>query len=486
MTSTTSWDAEADVVVLGFGAAGCAAAIAARDAGASVIVLEKMPEGKEGGNTRVSGGIWFHNPDVEGLKTYLRALCAEYPVPEAVISVWSEETAKNTDWLEGIGAEPAMHGDYQPEYPELEGSEAYGGYLGVEGEMGGGRLYDVLAAAVRSKGADVRLDTPGRELVQDKQTGEILGVVAGREGETLRVRARRGVVLATGGFEANPQMVRDYLRLSDSPVWGSPAGTGDGIKMAQKVGADLWHMHNMMSTIGLRAPGFESGFYVAFVFAFGFLYTGADGTRCVNELPQVGHGQAILHGNYKLFPDQPMHVVFDETTRLAGPLSPPSEVLDVGWNVRIEGYDWSMDNSRALQSGLRGKGRRSLWSFGRHARPRRRPSLLWFRVGTAARMEQRGPPAQREVPGPRSLRRSHPASLRGGLHQLDVQLEQGRRDAHRRLAGLRPRRGTNGRRRGAILDRPDASLARRAGCPTWPEDKRKKKGPAQQSPTRAP
>ncbi len=351
MTSTTSWDVEADVVVLGFGAAGCAAAIAARDAGASVIVLEKMPEGKEGGNTRVSGGIWFHNPDVEGLKTYLRALCAEYPVPEAVISVWSEETAKNTDWLEGIGAEPAVHGDYQPEYPELEGSEAYGGYLGVEGEMGGGRLYGVLAAAVRSKGADVRLDTPGRELVQDKQTGEILGVVAGREGETLRVRARRGVVLATGGFEANPQMVRDYLRLSDPPVWGSPAGTGDGIKMAQKVGADLWHMDNMMSTIGLRAPGFESGFYVAFVFAFGFLYTGADGTRCVDELPQVGHGQAILHGNYKLFPDQPMHVVFDETTRLAGPLSPPSEVLNVGWNVRIEGYDWSMDNSAEIEKG---------------------------------------------------------------------------------------------------------------------------------------
>ena len=51
----------------------CAAAIAARDADARVLVLEKMPEGKEGGNTRISGGIWFHNPDVEGQKSYLRA-----------------------------------------------------------------------------------------------------------------------------------------------------------------------------------------------------------------------------------------------------------------------------------------------------------------------------------------------------------------------------------------------------------------------------
>lgn len=351
MAEIEAWDEEADVVVLGFGSAGCAAAIAARDAGASVVVLEKMPEGQEGGNTRISGGIWFHNPDIEGQKTYLRSLCGEYPIPEAVISVWSEETAKNTDWITSIGGNAQVHGDYGPEYPELKGSEAYGGYCGIDGQMGGGRLYDVLAAAVRARGADVRLDTPGQELVQDPESGEIIGVIAGHAGQTIRVRARRGVILATGGFEANPQMVRDYLRLPDSPVWGSPAGTGDGIKMAQKVGADLWHMDNMMSTIGLRAPGFESGFYVAFNFAFGFLYAGSDGTRCVNELPQVGHGQAVLHGNYKIFPDQKMHVIFDEATRRAGPISMPSDMLDVGWNVRIKGYDWSMDNQTEIDKG---------------------------------------------------------------------------------------------------------------------------------------
>ena len=61
-----AWDREADVVVLGLGAAGCAAAIEAHDAGASVIVLEKMPAGREGGNTRVSGGVWFDNTDPRG------------------------------------------------------------------------------------------------------------------------------------------------------------------------------------------------------------------------------------------------------------------------------------------------------------------------------------------------------------------------------------------------------------------------------------
>ena len=143
------WDREADVVVLGLGAAGCAAAIEAHDAGASVVVLEKMPAGREGGNTRVSGGVWFDNSDPEGIATYLRALCGEFPVPEEIIQVWAHETAQNSAWVESLGARVAPHGDYRPEFPELPGSESYGGYIGVDGELGNGRLFAALAAAVQ-------------------------------------------------------------------------------------------------------------------------------------------------------------------------------------------------------------------------------------------------------------------------------------------------------------------------------------------------
>lgn len=344
------WDREADVVVLGMGAAGCAAAIEAHDAGARVLVLEKMPAGREGGNTRVSGGIWFDNLDPAGAAAYLRALCGDFPVPEGVIEVWARETHANTAWLERLGANPAHHGDYRPEYPELPGSESYGGYLGVGGEMGQGLLYGVLSAAVRARGVEVLLDAPARELAQ-RPDGAVAGVEARAGGEPLRVRARRGVVIATGGFENNPQMTRDYLRLPDSPVWGSPAGTGDGVRMAQKAGADLWHMDNMMTAHGFRAPGFESGFYVSFVYAQGFVFVGADGRRLVDETPRTGHGHAHLHGGYELFPDRPMHVVFDERTRLAGPVSPPPELLPVGWNLLVEGYRWSRDNSAEIGRG---------------------------------------------------------------------------------------------------------------------------------------
>ncbi|MCH2171788.1 FAD-dependent oxidoreductase [Myxococcota bacterium] len=349
--SSSNWDRVVDVIVVGQGAAGCAAALEGSEAGAETLVLEKMPEGRDGGNTRVSGGIWFQHHDPEGIATYLRAMCGEYPVPEDVIRVWAQETQRNSAWIESLGAAIGVHGEYVPEYPELPGSEAYAGYLGIEGQMGNGRLFGVLKAALAARGIEVLLETPARELVQDPASGEILGVLVTSGSQELRLGARRGVVLATGGFENNAEMVRDYLRLTDVPVWGSPAGTGDGIKMAQKVGADLWHMDNMMTTLGLRAPGFEAGFYVAFNHAQGFLCVGMDGTRISNELPQVGHGQAVLNGSYELFPTSPMHVIFDEATRRAGPISPTRDELEVGWNVVIENYDWSRDNSTEIEKG---------------------------------------------------------------------------------------------------------------------------------------
>ncbi len=344
------WDRQADVVVLGMGAAGCAAAISAADEGASVILLEKMPEGREGGNTRISGGIWFNALDPDGMATYLRSLCGPLPLPEPIVEVWAAETHRNTEWLEGLGITPGVHADYKPEFPELPGAESYGGYLGVNGEMGQQLLFQALSGVVRDRGVDVLLDTPASELVTD-DAGAITGVVAASGGRPLRVGARRGVVLATGGFENNPEMVRDYLGLPDSPVWGSPAGTGDGIKMAQKVGADLWHMDNMMATVGFRAEGFEAGMYVMFIYSMGFIWVGNDGSRPHNEMPPQGHGHGLINGEYELLQRRPLHVIFDEATRQAGPISPPRDILPVGWNLLMDGYNWSADNSAEIEKG---------------------------------------------------------------------------------------------------------------------------------------
>lgn len=347
-----SWDREVDVIVLGCGAAGSAAAIAAHDSGAQVLILEKMTPAHAGGNTRVSGGIWFDNTNPERAAVYLRNLCGGYPVPEPVIRVWAEETARNTGWVQSLGAKVAHFEDYKPEYPELDGSDAYGGYCGVNGELGKGLLFDLLTQAVRQRGIEVIYEAPGRELVRDGENGPVMGVIADRMGAMFRVAACRGVILATGGFENNPQMVQDYLGLSSPPIWGTPAATGDGHRMAQRIGADLWHMDNMMAIAGLRAPGFHSGFAaLGLVGPKAYIFVGLDGTRFVDESVPIRHGHALVHGRYELYPSKKMHVIFDESARRAGPIVPNRNDMPVGWNRLVEKYDWSDDNSVEVEKG---------------------------------------------------------------------------------------------------------------------------------------
>src|SRR5687768_3820904 len=92
------WDREADVVVVGFGGAGAAAAITAHDLGAKVLMLEKAPEGEEGGNTRIAGQGYLQIYDVDKAVTYLDALSGPHPVPPQMVRTWAEEVRGNNDW----------------------------------------------------------------------------------------------------------------------------------------------------------------------------------------------------------------------------------------------------------------------------------------------------------------------------------------------------------------------------------------------------
>ena len=82
-------------------------------------------------------------------------------------------------------------------------------------------------------------ETPGRSLIQDGMTGEIVGITTEQNGKTIHVKARKGVVLTCGGFENNQEMIRDYLTgVPYCYTSGSPHNEGDGITMALAVGAD--------------------------------------------------------------------------------------------------------------------------------------------------------------------------------------------------------------------------------------------------------
>ncbi|WP_280217668.1 FAD-dependent oxidoreductase [Nocardia neocaledoniensis] len=341
-------DRTVDIVVLGMGAAGCAAAIEAHDAGARVLILEKTDAEHAGGNTRVSGGAWFHHDNPTRAATYLRALCGDRAVPESIAQTWAEHTQSVSEWVEYLGATVAPVGDYGAEYPELDGSDCYGGYRGVDGILGDRRLFDRLVTALADREIEIAYSTPGHELIIDPDSGAVSGVITAAG---ARIGARRGVVLATGGFEGSPEMIREHLGMTDVAVWGSTAATGDGHRMARTAGADFWHMDNMMAVNGIRPPGDRHGFFAMFGSARGFIWVDENGNRFVDECVPAGHGQARINGRYELHPYRPMHVIFDERTRAAGPISPSADIMPVGWKVLMDRYRWSADNQAEIDRG---------------------------------------------------------------------------------------------------------------------------------------
>jgi succinate dehydrogenase/fumarate reductase flavoprotein subunit len=353
-----TWDRQADVVVVGFGAAGAATAITAYEAGAKVLLLEKAPYGHEGGNTRVAGQGYLSTSSVEQAMTYLHALCGPYRVPDSMVQVWAEEMCQNNAWVESIGGDPQEH-QHQPvgiEFPELPGADCvhkfhHGPIVGYSHTWG------MLARAVRERAIEILYTTPGKELIQHGVTKDILGVRAERDGKPCYIAARRAVVLTCGGFENNQEMIRNYLPgLPYCYTSGSPYNEGDGVTMAMAVGADLWHMKNFAGpSMALKVPEFRTTFsMVALHFAKeppgGMIVVGPDGKRFADEKYKTSHGKVKSAGRWTpLSTPCPMFMICDHTLFASGPLyekEPRS-----GWNPMVERYDWSDDNGAELVKG---------------------------------------------------------------------------------------------------------------------------------------
>lgn len=352
------WDKEADVVVVGFGGAGAAAAITAQDLGAKVLMLEKAPEHEAGGNTRVAGQGYLQVYDVDKAITYLNALCGHYPVPQRMVRAWAEEVRGNNAWVASIGGDPQEH-QHQPEgieFPELPGADCthkfhHGDVLGYS------NTWKFFESAVKRRPIEILYESPGRELIQDGVTKEILGVRAEQRGKPLHVKARKAVVLTCGGFENNQEMIRNYLPgLPYCYTSGTPHNDGDGIRMAQLVGADLWHMNNFAGpSLALKVPEYKSTFSMTPLhytreMPGGMIVVGPDANRFVNEKLKPKHGKIRKNGQWGQMPTPcPMFMVFDHALFTCGPLYDMKPVS--GWGRIIERYEWSEDNSAELRRG---------------------------------------------------------------------------------------------------------------------------------------
>ena len=358
MSSSQQFDETYDVVVVGYGAAGTAAAITACDAGASVVLVEKNPEHRHTPSTRMSGGMVMTVTDVEAGARYLD-VCASGMVPYDVTHAWAERAASLSQWFEEVIGGLDMVASAGAEHPGFEGAEAIvavqpGGVAErLAAAAGGGpRLFEGLAAAVTRRDIPILWDTAAARLIQDAD-GRVTGLTASHNGQTITLGARHGVVLACGGYEFDEELKRDHLRTYPVHFYGNPNNTGDGVRMAAGVGASMWHMNQM---IGRAIGHFDlDGQPLNFIIGIdppGYVICDRAGNRFANE-----HNQALLRHDFyydlllydpatNTHPRVPCYWFFDESRRQAGPLT----YAHFG-AVAVGLYDWSDDNSAEVDQG---------------------------------------------------------------------------------------------------------------------------------------
>lgn len=269
------WDFEADVVVAGYGMAGVCAAIAAAQDGADVLVLERTGGGGGaaamaaghiyiGGGTRVQKACGFEDSPAN-MRAFLEvALGPE--VDSDKLGVYCEGSVAHFDWLESCGVpfndsfwgEPGWEapfddglqftgGENSAPFNTIATPAARGHIPAMAGKQAGTVsagfvLMNTLLAKAAELGVRVEADIRAQRLITD-DAGRVVGTVARRRGADVRIRARRGVVLATGGFAYNDEMVKAYApRLYKRPTAAIEEHDGRSILMAQALGADLAHM----------------------------------------------------------------------------------------------------------------------------------------------------------------------------------------------------------------------------------------------------
>jgi succinate dehydrogenase/fumarate reductase flavoprotein subunit len=371
-------ESTADVLIVGYGAAGAAAALRAAELGGSALILERYQADEHTPSTKMSGGLIMGVRDVEPATTYLDR-CAGGLVPVEVSHAWAEKASDLVDWLDRQGTDLSLLRTGGAEHPSFKGAEAIEVYCqsilrdgrrvhalddNLAGTGGAGHgdsrfrtgreLFAALHSAVSSRRqVGIVWGARGQRLLQDAK-GRVVALEAVMDGRVHTFLGRRAIILSNGGFEFDEPLKTDYFRAAPVHFYGNPANTGDGVRMAQQVGADLWHMTQLAG----RAVGHfqcTDGTwrnFVIYVEPGGYVITDKHGRRFANEQLQA----KLRHDFYyelltydsqnEEYPRVPCYWFFDQSRLGARPLtSLASGVVGVGL------YEWSPDNRRELEMG---------------------------------------------------------------------------------------------------------------------------------------
>lgn len=323
------WHDEADVVVVGLGAAGLAASIAAAEAGLDVVALDRSGGG---GTSASAGGILYLgggtatqaaaglSDSVDEMAAFLAEALGR-PADDVRLAAYCAGSVEHHDWLvdHGVPFEPAFWDEPGMEPPGTEGLIFSGGedaapyrlhhrpvprgHVPATPNAAGWFLVERLREALGRTPARVRTDHRAERLVVDG--GRVVGVTVRADGGELALGARRGVVLAAGGWAYNDDLLAEHAPALLQVAWrlGTDADDGWALRVTQGLDAAIEGMDAMEVAVPITPPR---------PVVRGVVVNGA-GERFINEDTYFGHlGQAILaeqDGVAWLVVDEPRYVV---------------------------------------------------------------------------------------------------------------------------------------------------------------------------------
>lgn len=331
-----------DVIVIGSGAAGLSAAVAAADAGAATLIVEA--DQRVGGSSRLSGGHFYAagtsvqhaagvSDDADAMYEHYMTL-NQWLVDPAVVRRYCDLSAPTFEWLKDLGVEFPVAGVY----PSGVGSTP----RGHQPEGGGEEVVNVLDGHRSHKQVDLVLDSRVTALLTDDDD-RVTGIRIGDDTATAGA-----VILATGGFGANPNMINKYYpQAARAGDWrwyiGTEGAQGDGITLGESVGGVV---DGEDRGLLLVTPGFSHDLEV--LLPPWLILVNAAGQRFTNEsAPYTVLGGLIQKHGGRAW------AVFDETARAAakpGPMSQAYWVADVLERQANEGRVFRADSLTELAS----------------------------------------------------------------------------------------------------------------------------------------
>jgi flavocytochrome c len=294
-----------NVVVIGTGLTGMAAALAAQNAGAKVAVLEKVAEREAGGNSKLAGGLIAVTRDGsqsakdEYFEDFMKKSSGKGNA--SLSRVLADQSLDAVQWLTAQGAEltdPLTVAGYRVKSVVFKP----GAYKGMPKGL------ETMRLNLAKKGGKIIFETKAKQLIMN-ESGGIAGVRA-EDASGLKDYLADAVVIATGGYGGNREMLETFVdpNADEMMLRGVKTATGDGLNMAREAGA-MWVNMGGMASVHVAAVSPKNTAagnpFMAVAYTLGI---NKEGKRYVDEsLGYVANGKASMRQ-----PGQTVALIFDE------------------------------------------------------------------------------------------------------------------------------------------------------------------------------